>query len=124
MQVMQVKMQKLPPEYDDDSRLASISRIQYFLRSQNETCEEISVIQYKKYTIPTISSENAPFIVKQFGMEVTHLRSSLAIQLLEKDMAICDLTAKLKEFERKRSFAPSKHRLPLDYYDNEIYLDE
>jgi hypothetical protein len=121
---MQVKMQKLPPEYDDDSKLASISRIQYLLRSQNETFEEISIIQYKKYTVPTISSENAPFVMKQFGMEVTHLRSSLVTQLLEKDRTIHDLTVKLKEFERKRSFAPRHHRLPPDYYDNDIYLDE
>ena len=37
---------------------------------------------------------------------------------------IVDQQSRLDEFERKRSFAPRHHKLPSDYYDNDIYLDE
>ncbi len=44
--------------------------------------------------------------------------------LAEKDAKIQELTSRLNEFERKRSFAPSGPNLPDDYYDNDIYLAE
>jgi hypothetical protein len=48
----------------------------------------------------------------------------IAEKFREKEEIIHGLQVKLSEFERKRSFAPRRRKLPSDYYENPAYLDE
>lgn len=81
---------------------------------------------YDRHGVFSMNTENVLLTENQFGMKATPMQSRDVImqKLLEKDTIINELTIRLNEFERKKSFAPSRHRLPLDYYDNDIYLDE
>jgi hypothetical protein len=75
------------------------------------------------FTLDRRNNSSAPSAVMTVAITGSGLESYIQ-DLAEKNRIIHDLTERLNEFERKKSFAPSRHRLPLDYYDNDIYLDE
>lgn len=67
--------------------------------------------------IPTESTKTGVIIV-------TYHREYYIRKIDELEVIVRDQQIKLSEYERKRRFAPRRRRLPADYHENPIYLDE